>query len=136
MDQAVPDSRPYAFVVDDDGLIRMDAADIMEDAGFRTFEAADGDRAIALLEEHHEVIVLLFTDVQMPGTRDGFAVAREVAQRWSHIAIVVASGHVHPGRGDMPDGACFIGKPFTAGLVHDHLRQILPDGQKPEPLKG
>jgi hypothetical protein len=26
-------------------------------------------------------------------------------------------------------------KPFSAGLVHDHLRRTLPDGKKPEPLK-
>lgn len=135
MVQDATDTRPYALVVDDDGLIRMDAADIMEDAGFRTLEAADGDQAIAILEEHQAMIVLLFTDVQMPGARNGFAVAREVAQRWSHISIVVASGHVHPGSDDMPDGACFIGKPFTVDLVHDHLKQILPDGQKPEPLR-
>lgn len=128
-------SAPYALVVDDDGLIRMDAMDILAEAGFRTFEASDGDRAMELLGQRHAVIVLLFTDVQMPGSRNGFAVARETARQWPHIAIVVASGHVHPGPGDMPDGACFIGKTFTAEMVHDHLRDILPDGRKPEPLK-
>lgn len=129
-------NEPYALVVDDDGLIRMDAMDILQDAGFRTFEARDGDKAMELLAREHAVIVLLFTDVQMPGSRKGFAVARETARRWPHIAIVVASGHVHPGPGDMPDGARFIGKPFTVGMVHDHLKEILPDGRKPEPLRN
>lgn len=128
-------STPYALVADDDGLIRMDAMDMLEDAGFRTFEASDGDTAIALLAQNHALIVLLFTDVQMPGSRDGFAVARETARQWPHIAIVVASGQVQPGPDDMPDGARFIGKPFTADMVHDHLKEILPDGQKPEPLR-
>ncbi|QGY05344.1 response regulator [Methylobacterium mesophilicum SR1.6/6] len=128
-------SAPCALVVDDDGLIRMDAMDILGDAGFRTFEACDGDRAMTLLDREHASIVLLFTDVQMPGSRDGFALARETARHWPHIAIVVASGQVHPGPGDMPDGARFIGKPFTAEMVHDHLKDILPDGQKPEPLR-
>ncbi|MBE7196895.1 MAG: response regulator [Parafilimonas terrae] len=128
-------SAPCALVVDDDGLIRMDAMDILGDAGFRTFEACDGDRAMTLLDREHASIVLLFTDVQMPGSRDGFALARETARQWPHIAIVVASGQVHPGPGDMPDGARFIGKPFTAEMVHDHLKDILPDGQKPEPLR-
>ncbi len=129
-------STPYALVVDDDGLIRMDAMDMLEDAGFRTFEASDGDTAIALLAQNHALIVLLFTDVQMPGSRDGFAVARETARQWPHIAIVVASGQVQPGPDDMPHGARFIGKPFTADMVHDHLKEILPDGQKPEPLRN
>lgn len=128
-------SIPYALVVDDDGLIRMDAMDILQEAGFRTFEASDGDKAIALLAREHTLIFLVFTDVQMPGSRDGFAVARETAQRWPHIAIVVASGQAHPGPGDMPEGARFIGKPFTAELVQDHLQEILPDGRKPAPLR-
>lgn len=128
-------SIPYALVIDDDGLIRMDAMDILQEAGFRTFEASDGDKAIALLAREHALIFLVFTDVQMPGSRDGFAVARETAQRWPHIAIVVASGQAHPGPGDMPEGACFIGKPFTAELVQDHLKEILPDGRKPAPLR-
>jgi CheY-like chemotaxis protein len=128
-------SEPYALVVDDDGFIRMDAMDILADGGFRTFEASDGDKAVALLEREHASIVLLFTDVQMPGTRDGFALARETARRWPHIAIVVASGQANPGPDDMPKRARFIGKPFTADMVHDHLREILPDGRKPAPLR-
>lgn len=113
----------------------MDAMDILADAGFRTFEASDGDKAVALLERERASIVLLFTDVQMLGTRDGFALARETARRWPHIAIVVASGQAHPGPGDMPEGARFIGKPFTADMVHDHLQEILPDGRKPAPFR-
>lgn len=135
MDQSLDDTAPYALVVDDDGLLRMTAMDILEDAGFRTFEAADGDEAMELLAQQHCMIVLLFTDVQMPGSRNGFAVARETARQWPHIAIVVASGNMKPGPDDMPDGAVFIGKPFSANMVHDHLQQILPDGQKPEPLR-
>ncbi|WP_267422661.1 response regulator [Methylobacterium sp. GC_Met_2] len=135
MAQTDASSAPYALVVDDDGLIRMDALDILEEAGFRTLEACDGDAAMEVLAQHHAAIVLLFTDVQMPGSRNGFAVARETARQWPHIAIVVASGHMQPGPDDMPEGARFIAKPFIAEMVHDHLKEILPDGQKPEPLR-
>lgn len=128
-------SAPYALVVDDDGFIRMDAMHILQEAGFRTFEACDGDKAMALLARQHDLIVLLFTDVHMPGSRDGFAVARETARRWPNISIVVASGQAHPGPDDMPEGARFIDKPFTAGMVFDHLQEILPDGRKPAPLR-
>ncbi|MBY0298213.1 MAG: response regulator [Methylobacterium sp.] len=136
MSQPPAPSAPYALVVDDDSLIRMTAMDILEDAGFRTFEAEDGDAAMALLAERHAVIVLLFTDVQMPGTRNGFAVARETARQWPHIAIVVASGNTRPEPGDLPDRARFIAKPFSADIVHTHLKEILPDGQKPASLRG
>lgn len=40
---------PYALVVDDDFLIRMDAVEILEQAGFRVFDAEHGDAALDLL---------------------------------------------------------------------------------------
>lgn len=135
MDTALHEDSPYALVVDDDWLIRTDAMGILEDAGFRTFEAADPEAALAILIEHHAKIVLLFTDVEMPGPRNGFALARETARCWPPISMVVASGQVRPGPGDLPEGAHFLGKPFSAEMVHNHLNQILPDGRKPEPLR-
>ena len=126
---------PCALVVDDDFLIRTDAAHILSIAGFRVLEAEHGDAAYALLETRHPDVVLLFTDVQMPGKLDGFALARAVAKSWPHVSIVVASGQAKPGPGEMPDKARFVGKPFSAEMVHTHLQEILPDGQKPEPLK-
>jgi len=62
MDTALHEDSPYALVVDDDWLIRTDAMGILEDAGFRTFEAADPEAALAILIEHHAKIVLLFTE--------------------------------------------------------------------------
>lgn len=112
---------PHALVVDDDFVIRMDAIDILEQAGFHVLDAEHGDAAFDLLKVRHPEVVLLFTDVQMPGELDGFALARCVATSWPHISIVVASGHVKPEPGSMPDKARFIGKPFNATLVHTHL---------------
>lgn len=126
---------PFALVVDDDPLIRMDAADIMERAGFRPLEAADVQQAIACLECDWESIILLFTDVQLGQGRDGLSLARETAERWPEIGILIASGNVRPRPGQLPNGAVFISKPFSAQVVHEHLAELLPEGQKPELLK-
>jgi len=76
---------PYALVVDDDALILMDASDILREAGFRPLEAMNVADAIKQLEGHHDEISLLFTDVQMPGGRDGFDLAREAAERYGRM---------------------------------------------------
>ncbi|XYD12475.1 response regulator (plasmid) [Methylobacterium sp. NMS12] len=136
MDPSATDRRPYALVTDDDVLVRLTAVDILEDAGFRTFEAGNAEEALSILREHHASIVVLFTDVNMPGSMDGFELAREVALHWPHVSILVASGRHEPGPGQMPDGAHFVGKPFSAEVVRDRLKQMLPDGQKPDPLRG
>lgn len=130
-----PSTIPYALVVDDDPIILMNTCDILEDAGYRSYEADTGEDAIPTLTTKAETITLLFTDVEMPGALNGFQLARLVDERWPHIEIVVASGRIKPEDGDMPAKATFIGKPFSAEMVHDHLRKTLPDGKKPEPLK-
>lgn len=126
---------PYALVVDNDVFILLDACDMLRDAGFRPLEAMNVDAAIIQLEKHQADVLLLFTDVQMPGGRDGFDLAREVAERWPSIRILVASGRMMPEAGQLPDGAVFIQKPFSADVVHQRLLEMLPDGEKPEPLK-
>jgi CheY-like chemotaxis protein len=133
--KAEPD-QTFALVVDDDALVLMHACDILEDAGFDCLQADDGDAALALLSDSADDITLLFSDVEMPGDTDGFRLARTVAERWPHIEIVVASGRIVPQPHDLPPRATFIGKPFSAMIVREHLAAKLPDEKKPEPLKA
>ena len=126
---------PYALVVDDDHSILMHALDILEEAGFRTLMALNAEEAIRALEQHADEITLLFTDVEMPGAMNGFELARTVAARWPGIGVLVASGNSQPKDGDLPDGAIFVGKPFSAEVVHGRLHELLPDGKKPEMLR-
>ena len=56
----------------------------------RMIEAGNSDEAIELLVADSDV-QLLFTDVNMPGTIDGLALARQVHDRSPHIGIMVAS---------------------------------------------
>lgn len=127
---------PFALVVDDDPIILLDACSILADAGFRFYEASSGDKAKDLLDRVADNVVLLFSDVEMPGETNGFALAQYVADQWPWIEIVIASGRVLPEAGQIPDKATFISKPFNHDMVHNHLRAILPDGKKPAPLKN
>jgi CheY-like chemotaxis protein len=130
------DFTPYALVADDDVLIRMDSSDILQDAGFRVHEASGVEEALAILAEAGSSIQLLFTDVQMPpGELNGFDLARRCAVHWPNIKILVASGQISPEHGDMPEGAVFVSKPITHEVIVERLLKLLPDGQKPKPLK-
>jgi CheY-like chemotaxis protein len=130
------DDRPYALVADDEALIIMEAAGILEDAGFRPLEAYNLEMALDMLTDYGEALSLIFTDVQMRGPRDGFQLARTAVQLYPKIKVLVASGHAKPEDGDLPDGAVFITKPFSAEVVTNRLRELLPDGEQPEPLKN
>ena len=123
---------PYAVVVDDDHSILIHAVEILEEAGFRTLMALNAEEALRALEMHMDEVTLLFTDVEMPGAMNGFELARIVAARWPDIGVLVASGNCHPDEGDLPEGAVFVGKPFSAEVVHGRVHELLPDGRKPE----
>ncbi len=114
----------------------MDASYILQDAGFRTFQDATPEQAMAILSDHHEAIRLLSTDVNMPpSTLTGYDLAPHCADRWPQIGILVASGQQVPQPGDMPENAVFIHKPFSTSVVIAHLKQILPDGAQSEQLR-
>ena len=59
----------------------------------------------------------------MPGDLDGFDLARVVAERWPPIRVIIDSGAVVPGPGELPGSATFITKPSTADLVYEVLKE-------------
>ena len=63
-----------SLIVEDELLIRLDAIEMIEAAGFDTLEAADADAAIAILEARPDIHVM-FTDIHMPGSMDGLKLA-------------------------------------------------------------
>ncbi|MEA1834783.1 response regulator [Methylobacterium durans] len=99
------------LVVEDESMVRTVAVDMLEEAGFPVLQAATADAAWAILERAEEIGVL-FTDVDMPGSMDGLALASRVAERWPHIRLVVTSGRVGLRDADMPDDGRFLLKPY------------------------
>lgn len=120
-----PSESPVILLVEDDGLLLMEAADTLSDAGFTVLEAAHADKALTVLENRDDVGVLM-TDVDMPrGSMDGFALARLVAHRWPSIPVLVVSGMGTPGPHDLPDGARFIPKPYEPVTLVRTLRAFV-----------
>jgi CheY-like chemotaxis protein len=118
--------RPSAavLIVEDEPLIRMGAAYLIEDAGFEVYEAGSADDAIALLELHNE-ISLIFTDVDMPGSMDGLKLAHYVRGRWPPVKIMVTSGHVKVTEESLPTGALFLPKPYDPAEITHKAREMI-----------
>ncbi len=97
------------LVVEDELLIRLNAVEMIEEAGFEVIEAASADEAIVILEGRLD-ITAVFTDIQMPGSMDGLKLAAAVRDRWPPIKIVATSGQVKLGHDDLPEGGLFFAK--------------------------
>jgi two-component system, response regulator PdtaR len=120
-----PQNRSVAvLVVEDEHLIRMDTVASLEAEGFVVHEAANAAEAIRCLELHKE-IRLIFTDVNMPGTMDGVALAHYVRGRWPPVKIIVTSGFMKIQESDLPPGSLFVEKPYFSKNVAAKINALM-----------
>jgi CheY-like chemotaxis protein len=115
--------RPVVLIVEDEFLLRMDAVDMIQAAGFEVVEAGNADEAIEILEARPDITVV-FTDIQMPGSMDGLRLAQAVRGRWPPIKIVATSGRVNVRENDLPEGGRFLSKPYSPREVTCVLREL------------
>jgi two-component system, response regulator PdtaR len=99
------------------------AAMTIEDAGFKVYEASSADQAVRMLEQSDDIRVL-FTDIDMPGSMDGIALAHYVRVHWRFIKIIVTSGHRMIKSHDLPREAVFLDKPYRPDHIVETIREI------------
>jgi DNA-binding response OmpR family regulator len=120
------------LVVDDEPTIREIVVSYLERDGFKTLEAADGNRARELLENDSPDLVVL--DVMLPGT-DGLELCRWIRAR-SRLPVIMLTA-----RGEESDrivglelGADdYVTKPFSPRELAARVRTVL---RRAEPEAG
>jgi CheY-like chemotaxis protein len=112
------------LIVEDEFLLRTNAAEFLQDAGFTVYDASNADEAIALLESHADIRAV-FTDIHMPGSMDGLKLAHYVRGRWPPVKLILTSGHARPRVEDLPAGSGFFGKPYQLEKIENHLRAVI-----------
>ena len=111
------------LIVEDEFLLRADAADFIKRAGFTVYEANNADEAIRVLEAHREIRVV-FTDINMPGSMDGLKLAQYVRGRWPPIKLIVTSGYMLPPDKGLPDGAAYFAKPYRLEKITRSISEM------------
>lgn len=115
--------QPTVMVVEDDAILRFGLAMDLRQAGFRVREAANVSEAETALETGAE-IDLLVTDIEMPGGRDGVALAKMVRAEAPGIRIIVVSGTL-PERGIVGVADAFFGKPYDPRRLIERAKSLL-----------
>jgi CheY-like chemotaxis protein len=115
---------PRVLVVEDEVLVRMAVADSLELAGFKVVEASTGDEAVSLLSRGGPQIDLVFTDVRMPGSVDGFALNAWVRQNRPAIPVFLVSGDIGKAhsRDELAPGQPFFSKPYSLDAVVSRMK--------------
>jgi CheY-like chemotaxis protein len=116
--------QPVVLLVEDEPLVRLTQVDILREAEFWVVEAQDADEAFELLKTRSDIGAIL-TDVDMPGSMDGFEFARLVRQGWPEVGVLVISGKTSPGTGDLPPNATFLHKPVLPDDLVAALAKVM-----------
>jgi signal transduction histidine kinase len=119
------------LVVEDDPLVRSYAIAQLRALGYRTIPAANADEALAFIDQGTRCD-LLFTDVIMPGSRNGRELAGELMRRRPELKVVYTSGYsqsaiVHHGRLD--PGVLLLTKPYRLSELAQIVRAALNEAR-------
>jgi len=83
--------KPVLLLAEDEVMLRVLATEMLEEAGFQVFEAADGVEGLELLKSHPE-ISLLVSDIKMP-RMDGYALAEAGLALKPDLKILLMTGY-------------------------------------------
>ncbi|WP_297772947.1 PAS domain S-box protein [uncultured Roseovarius sp.] len=117
----------HILVVEDDPHVRRNVVKMIEGLGYRVTEAMNAARALELLDVSDD-IVMLFTDIVMPGGMNGSELATAALQRRPDLCVLYTSGYtenaiVHQGRLD--PGVQLLSKPYRRYDLALKLRTVL-----------
>jgi PAS domain S-box-containing protein len=115
------------LIVEDDALVRKHVVTLVASLGYRTLEAANAAEALAIIDSGTP-IDLLFTDVIMPGSRNGRQLVDEALRHRPGLKTLFTSGYtenavIHHGRLD--PGVLLLAKPYRKPELARMIRLAL-----------
>lgn len=84
-------NRPIVLIVDDDDQVLDIAAIVLASLGYQVIPATNGEAALEIIK-YYRSVDLLMTDIVMPGTIDGWELARRAKHMRPELSVVYTTG--------------------------------------------
>jgi two-component system cell cycle sensor histidine kinase/response regulator CckA len=113
--------------VEDEDAVRGVAARLLRARGYEVIEAADGEEALELAEQHAGEIDLLISDVIMPGL-DGPTMLKKARPFLGDAPVMFISGYAEAEFSDLLEGETgitFLPKPLDIKILAEKVKQQL-----------
>jgi two-component system NtrC family sensor kinase len=123
MAQALARPGAVVLVVEDEPDVRAVTVEGLRALGYRTLSAANADAALDILRCGSR-IDLLFSDVVMPGARNGVQLAAEARRLHPGLKVLLTSGY-NTALGTTPGDLPVLSKPYDSAALAAQVREIL-----------
>jgi len=118
-----------ALVVEDEWLVRMEIADVLDAHGWTVLEASTAEAALAM-RDHNPPVDLVVTDIRLPGPLTGWDVADAFRAANADVGVIYCSGNPCEVERQVPDSV-FLSKPCRMDyLIEASTRLCLPANEK------
>lgn len=109
------------LVIEDEPVLRIEIADMLEDDGFEVVESTSVEEAIHVLETRPDIRIV-YIDLDMPKGIDGVKFAAAIRNRWPPIEIVLTASRFDAARIELPVRSRFFAKPIDPASVMKTMR--------------
>jgi CheY-like chemotaxis protein len=119
-------ARDTVLVVDDEILVRTAIAAYLRDCGYRVIETASADEALVILNEPTITVDIVFSDVEMPGSLDGFGLARWVREHKPGLEIILTGTMEKSANvaGELCEEGPHLKKPYEPQQVLEWIKRL------------
>jgi signal transduction histidine kinase len=117
------------LVVEDDVLVRDVVGPALAGFNFEVTIAAGADEALDQLERRADIDVV-FSDIVMPGSRNGLELAAEIRRRFPDLPVVLATGYSERATASRAQWRT-IAKPYDVAVVAAELRAAVQEAVSP-----
>jgi CheY-like chemotaxis protein len=117
------------LVIEDEFMLRVLLSDYLQECGFRVVAVDDAAEAISIIENSGVKIDLVFSDVFMPGSMDGFGLKRWLRTNRPNLPIILASDDSKKAdaAGELCESGPLMSKPYDLETVVTRVRTILAE---------
>jgi len=124
------------LLVEDEDIVRRPIGIYLRKLGYHVIEAANGNQALALWEQHRDQIDLLYTDMVMPEGVTGLELAEKLRTEKPALQIIISSGYsTEFSAHGVSTGAGFIylPKPSSSSVIASTVRTCM---EQKNPVKN
>ncbi len=124
----IPRGSATILVVEDDLILRDLVVRMLQSLGYSTLTAGTGEEALEILADPDQALDFMLTDLVMPGSLQGWDLARQARNLRPGLPVLCTSGHQQRSPEEKEAGSRdfeFLEKPFTRRDLGERVHWML-----------